>query len=171
MQSTNIHHVETRSESRTKQQDSRLLGAGMVLKRSCFLAALVAITAGSPLRSLADLPYVYSVENQGTNCTAPPLPSLPPPSTFTYFHPLPDPFCCANDPINLGGTRSTNFTDWECRRNEIKAQLETYEIGPKPAVNVATQVTASYSGGTTPGTTGTMIVRVTVGTNTLSLTN
>jgi len=116
-------------------------------------------------------PLVYSVENTGTNYPVPPLPALPPPSTFKQIQPLPDPFYWANDPLNKGGTASTNFSDWEHHRNEIKAQIEAYEIGPKPVVDIPTQVTATYTGGTTPGTSGTLRVTVTVGGNTLRLTN
>jgi hypothetical protein len=39
---------------------------------------------------------------------------------------LPDPFAM-ND-----GTRITTKTAWRCRRNEIKKDIEKYEIGPKP---------------------------------------
>jgi len=112
------------------------------------------------------LPFVYAIENTGTNYPPPPLPTL---ANSTSIGPLPDPFAWAAVP--LGQTRSTNFADWEHRRNEIAAQIENYEIGPKPAVDIASQVTASYSGGTTPGSSGTLTVHVTVGTNTLTLTS
>ena len=38
--------------------------------------------------------------------------------------PLPDPFMWSN-----GKGRSKNFRDWERRRNEIKAEIEYFEIG------------------------------------------
>jgi fibronectin type 3 domain-containing protein len=116
-------------------------------------------------------PVVYSAEFTGTNYTPPTLPTVPPVNVFPLIQPLPDPFTWVNDPLNKKGTRSINYYDWEHHRAEIKAELEAYEIGPKPAVNIPAQVTASYSGGTTPGTSGTLIVHVTVGTNTLNLTN
>ncbi len=121
----------------------------------CSIAVLVAVMIGMPSRSMADLPLVYDVENTGTNCPPPPLPPL---GSLPLVQPLPDPFLFAN-----GSGRSTNFVDWECRRNEIKAQIENYEIGTKPAVN-PTNITASY-------TNGTLTVKVTIGTNTLTLTS
>jgi len=39
---------------------------------------------------------------------------------------LPDPFAMNDD------TRIQSLDDWSCRRNEIKRDLEEYEIGPKP---------------------------------------
>jgi len=130
------------------------------------IAALVAVIVGMPFSSMADLPLVYAIENTGTNYPAPPLPTL---GNLPLIQPLPDPFAWAADPF--GSTRSTNFVDWEHRRNEIAAQIQNYEIGTKPAVDIPTQVTASYSGGTTPGTSGTLIVHVTANGHTLNLTN
>jgi hypothetical protein len=52
---------------------------------------------------------------------------------------LPDPFAM-ND-----GTRITSKADWTCRRNEIKKDLEKYEIGPKPE---PPEVEATLSGST-----------------------
>jgi hypothetical protein len=91
---------------------------------------------------MAQIPLVYSVENTATNYPAPPLPTL---ANCPFIQPLPDPFAWANDPF--GSTRSTNFSDWEHHRSEIKAQIENYEIGTKPAVDL-TNVSASYSGST-----------------------
>jgi hypothetical protein len=101
--------------------------------KTCFsMAALVVITVGIPFNSPAQVPpLVYDVENTGTNFAAPPLPVL---ANLPIIKPLPDPFAWANDPRNMGGTRSTNFTDWSHHRAEIKAQIENYEIGYKPPV-------------------------------------
>ena len=52
---------------------------------------------------------------------------------------LPDPFAM-ND-----GTRISSKADWQCRRNEIKKDIEEYEIGPKPE---PPQVEATLSGST-----------------------
>ncbi len=51
---------------------------------------------------------------------------------------FPDPFAM-ND-----GTRISSKSDWACRRNEIKKDIEKYEIGPKPEPPT---VEASISGG------------------------
>jgi len=84
------------------------------------------------------LPLVYPVEHTGTNCAPPPLPSL---VSLPFIQPLTDPFEWSNR-----SGRSTNFTDWKCRRAEIKAEIENYEIGTKPAVDLA-NVFASYAAG------------------------
>ncbi|MCL2207316.1 MAG: T9SS type A sorting domain-containing protein [Fibromonadales bacterium] len=54
-------------------------------------------------------------------------------------NPLPDPFAM-ND-----GTRIATKEQWACRRNEVKKDLEQYEIGPKPDPSTAT-VAATLSG-------------------------
>ncbi|HYG24862.1 MAG TPA: hypothetical protein VEH04_19005 [Verrucomicrobiae bacterium] len=100
-------------------------------------------------------PLVYSVEFTGTNFPAPPLPTL---ANLPIIQPLPDPFAWASDPLNMVGTRSTSFYDWSHRRAEIKAQVENYEIGPKPSVD-RTNVFASYNAIT--ATNGTLTVRIT----------
>ncbi|MBV9181894.1 MAG: hypothetical protein JO356_11335, partial [Acidobacteria bacterium] len=67
-------------------------------------------------------PLVYNVENSGANNQAvfPSFEQLP------IIRPLPDAFQF------FDGTRNTGFSSWERRRNEIKAAIEEYEIGPKP---------------------------------------
>lgn len=102
-------------------------------------------------------PIVYSVENTGADCPPPPLPSI---AKLPLIQPLPDPFMwSATNPTNWSYPtgRSTNFADWRCRRAEIKTEIENYEIGPKPAVDLQ-NVFAIYSG---TGTTGTLTVWVT----------
>jgi hypothetical protein len=63
------------------------------------------------------------VENGGAGCAEPALPPLEqlPPNAA-----LPDPFLSAN------GQRIGTKADWTCRRAEIAAQVQTYELGPKP---------------------------------------
>ncbi|GGF21112.1 T9SS type A sorting domain-containing protein [Hymenobacter cavernae] len=105
-------------------------------------------------------PLVYTVENTGGSCTAPPLPTF---EQLPTIQPLTDPFMWSD-----GRGRSTNFSDWECRRNEIKAEIENYEIGRRPSRPQT--ITASYVPGTTAGT-GTLTVNVTVNGKTLTLTS
>jgi hypothetical protein len=128
--------------------------AGNLVKSCGYIALVAAVTLGTAFRSMADVPLVYDVENTGTNCPAPPLPTF---GNLPFVVPLPDPFLWAD-----GSGRSTNFADWECHRAQIKAQIENYEIGPKPAVDPQS-VTASCSNGV-------LTVNVTVGVNTLTLT-
>src|SRR4051812_38157734 len=83
--------------------------AGVAMKTCCSIAALLMLTVGMTFNCLAAIPLVYDVENTGTNFPAPPLPIL---ANLPTILPLPDPFAWANDPRNMSGTRSTNFTDW-----------------------------------------------------------
>ena len=106
----------------------------------------------------AQIPYVYTIENTGAKFKSPKLPTI---DKLPLIAPLPDPFAWAEKP--LGSNRSTLFRDWEHHRAEIKAQIENYEIGLKPAVDPS-QVTASYSNGV-------LTVNVTVNGNTLVLTS
>lgn len=84
----------------------------------------------------ADIPLVYSVENTGASCQKPNLPS---PGSLPSVSKLPDPFAWSN-----GSGRISKFEDWECRRNEIKAEIENYELGQKP--NPPANVKATFSG-------------------------
>jgi hypothetical protein len=74
-----------------------------------------------------------SLENTGANCVGTAAPLL---SAQSHF--LPDPFAMHD------GTRIATKAQWECRRNEIKKDLEKYEIGTKPEPPT---VAATYSGG------------------------
>src|SRR5205085_8356884 len=64
--------------------------------------------------------------------------------------------------------RDTSFASWERRRNEVKASIEKYEIGPKPDCSDCT-ITASY---TPPaaGSTANGVLTVVVTRNGKSLT-
>jgi hypothetical protein len=76
------------------------------------------------------------VEDSGVDCARPPLPAANQLPTIVAH---PDPFLMAN------GTRITTRAEWTCRRAEIKAQVEEYESGPKPAVN-KDNVTGNFAG-------------------------
>ena len=82
------------------------------LKRVSLLFALSLLT----LFVSAQIPLVYNKENTGAAFVPPPLPTL---SELPVIDPLTDPFMWSD---NSG--RSTNFSDWERRRNEIKAEIE-----------------------------------------------
>jgi len=103
----------------------------------------------------AQIPTVYAKENTGAAFVPPPLPAI---NQLSVIDPLPDPFMWAS-----GRGRSTKFKDWERRRNEIKAEIEHYEIGIKP--NRPENITASYS-----NADSTLTVNVAVDTKTLTLT-
>ena len=74
------------------------------------------------------------VEFSGSNCSATSAGLLSAESPK-----LPDPFAMHS------GTRIAAKSDWTCRRAEIKADIEKYEIGPKPDASTAT-VKATLSG-------------------------
>ena len=92
------------------------------MKNNLLLTATAFMAIGCA--SFQQHPLVYEVENTGAA-----LPkieyvnpdNLPPCAT------LPDPFEWSD-----GSGRSTNFADWELRRNQIKSEIEFYEIGVKP---------------------------------------
>ena len=102
------------------------------MKVKCTIAVILMNLIAMGL--LAQIPLVYQVENTGAACTPPPLPAL---SQLPVIEPLTDPFVWSN-----GSGRSTNFSDWACRRNEIRREIENYEIGIKPAKPQT--ITASY---------------------------
>jgi hypothetical protein len=68
---------------------------------------------------------------------------------------LPDPFAMHD------GTRIASKAGWKCRRNEIKKDIEKYEIGPKPE---PPKVEASVSGST-------LNVKVTTSAGSITLTS
>jgi hypothetical protein len=74
------------------------------------------------------------VENSGADCAVPPLPSY---AALAANPKLPDPFTFMN------GTRLATKDQWRCRRAEIAAELEEYELGPKP--RRPSSVTASWA--------------------------
>ncbi len=104
----------------------------------------------------AQVPFVYNKENTGAAFTLPLMPTI---DRLPIIDPLPDPFNWSN-----GKGRSTKFRDWERRRNEIKAEIENYEIGIKP--NRPENIKASYS-----SIDSTLKVDVTVNGKTLTLTS
>lgn len=97
------------------------------------------------------LPLVYTVENLGADYPAPTFPDF---DHLPIVRPLPDPFQFFN------GKRDTSFKKWERRRNEIKASIEKYEIGPRPDGADCT-VTATFTPPVPPAQNGTLTVVVT----------
>lgn len=100
---------------------------------------------------IAQVPLVFDVENRiASGCVTTPGNT----NTSTTF--LPDPFTFTN------GGRVATFDDWTCRRNQIKSDIEQYEIGPKQPK--PSNITATYTGGR-------LTVTVTVNGQTLTLTS
>ena len=93
------------------------IGAGIILLLLLNMYVVLNSSAQPP-------PLVYDVENTGVDCTRPPLPTF---AELPIVEPLTDPFEWSD-----GSGRDTTFASWVRRRNEIKCEIENYEIGPKP---------------------------------------
>ena len=123
----------------------------MRIKLSLLLFLLNALVAVNLFAQ--KIPLVYTVENTGARF---PKPVLPDSSKLPFIEPLTDPFAWSD-----GRGRSVKFSDWSHRRAEIGAEIEHYEIGPKP--DRPDTITASYS-------RDTLTVNVTVNGKMLTLT-
>ena len=91
-----------------------------------------------------DIPRVYNVENTGADCA---LPSFLTVKDLPSIVRLPNPFAWASGAKGCekcGTGPISSFADWSCRRSEIKAQIENYEIGLKPP-RPAGGITATFS--------------------------
>ncbi len=99
-------------------------------------------------------PLVFDVENTGVDCTKPPLPTI---TELPVVEPLTDPFEWSD-----GSGRDTTYASWVKRRNEIKVEIENYEIGPKP--ERPDTINATFSNDT-------LKVHITVNGETLTLTS
>ena len=97
---------------------------------------MLLLTTQVVINSLAqEMPLVYDVENTGAGFPAPHMYTV---SELPSIQALPDPFKWAD-----GRGRISNFSDWRYRREEIKYQIEHYEIGEKP--DRPENITASFS--------------------------
>lgn len=113
------------------------------LLKACLLLATLSLMSAGAAGALgqentsneSSTPLVYSVENSGAKYAAPIFQAF---DRLPIIRPLTDPFRF------VGGPRDTSFANWERRRNEIKAAIERYEIGPKPDCSDCT-ITASYA--------------------------
>jgi len=138
----------------------------------CLGSALLAVTvqaSGDQGRAPHRAPpLVYDVENTGARFAAPAFPSF---EQLPIIRPLTDPFAFYGKGRHEP-RRDTHFSSWERRRNEIKAAVETYEIGAKPDCSDCT-ITANYvpAPPETPNAKGTLTVVVTRNGNSLTLTS
>jgi len=101
-----------------------------------------------------EMPLVYEVENTGADCSEPPLLSI---DSLPIIEALPDPFMWSD--TSLG--RITSCDDWRCRRAEIGALIEHYELGTKP--DPPSNLEASFTGDTL------LTVTIVEGVDTLTL--
>jgi hypothetical protein len=72
-----------------------------------------------------------------TSCSGGTVPLPASAGSLTADAKLPDPF------MTVDGTRITQAAQWACRRNEIAAQAQQYELGPKP--DKPASVTGAFS--------------------------
>ncbi len=119
-------------------------------------AATGGASATGGTTSNGTMPTVYTTENTGSNCTV--RTTFPAFSALTAVANLPDPF------LMESGTRISTKAEWECRRAEISAEIQHWELGTKPAPPSASNLTATYSGGN-------LSVTVTVGSKSVTLTS
>jgi (4-O-methyl)-D-glucuronate---lignin esterase len=137
----------------------------------CMGAALFAVAVLGSVRAQDSQipPLVYDVENTGAGYAAPVFPSF---EQLPIIRPLTDPFRFFSTGAGAPD-RDTRFSSWERRRNEIKAAIEKYEIGPKPDCSDCT-ITATYAppaAGAPANAKGTLSVVVTRNGNSLTLTS
>ena len=104
------------------------VGKGVEMKK----VVGVALVLGAFSVVSAQIPLNFNVENRGKDLGAKA-------GELKSNQKLPNPFEFHD------GSKVTKYDDWSKRRNEIKADIEKYEIGDKP---IPSDVTASYSGGT-----------------------
>jgi hypothetical protein len=122
-----------------------LTAASLLLTFIALPAVAQEVTTGD-----AKVPLVYKVENSGSKFPTPTFPAF---DKLPIVRPLPDPFVM-ND-----GKRDTTFANWEKRRNQIKAAIEKYEIGPKPDC-ADCKITASYVPAADANSKGTLTINV-----------
>lgn len=129
----------------------------MMRQSRCFIALLSMLLMANTVAGRETgtaVPLVYDVENTGSRFQAPPLPSI---DELPTVEPLTDPFLWSD-----GRGRIAGFKDWSRRRSEIKAEIEHYEIGEKPAR--PKHIKARYKDGT-------LSVEITRNGETLTLTS
>ncbi|MBO7143912.1 MAG: T9SS type A sorting domain-containing protein [Salinivirgaceae bacterium] len=121
------------------------------------LLGSLTLTASAQLAQVSPttIPLVYLTENTGASFAKPPKLTT---NQMESYSMLPDPFAWSD-----GSGRSEDFIDWEKRRNEIKAEVEYYEIGEKPEVD-RDDVDASFENGR-------LTVTIKVGENLATLTS
>lgn len=85
--------------------------------------ATISISSASDNDSNTDSNPAFAIENSTGHCNILPLPAL---SELAKIPQLPNPF------ITIDGTALTEKQQWPCRRAEIAAQAQHYELGNKP---------------------------------------
>lgn len=87
------------------------------------LIFLVTACSGDRDKSSYSTDFSFTVENRSSDCHQSELPGF---SGLNEISEMPDPF------LSMDSTRITSLADWRCRRAEIGAMAQTYELGKKP---------------------------------------
>ena len=145
--------------SRLHNRLGRVTGSVSLMLLLSMSTAAVRAFAQENTSADSTIPLVYGAENTGANFAAPNFPSF---AQLPIIRPLPDPFQFVD------GTRDTSFQSWERRRNEIKAAVEKYEIGPKPDCSDCS-ITAHYTPAAAGQNAGSLQVIVTRNGKSLTL--
>jgi hypothetical protein len=125
------------------------------MRKTVLLVTILCTIFALPIPIQAqDLPLVYTVEHTGTDC---PIPYMPTFEELPEVEGLPNPFMWSD-----GRGEISNYSDWKCRRAEIAAEIQHYEVGEKPGR--PEDIKASYANDT-------LTVEVTVNGETLTLTS
>ncbi len=101
-----------------------------------------------------EIPMVFAEEFTGSECAEPSLSAF---ANLPSIEQLPNPFEWSD-----GSGVVSSYEEWRCRRAEIKAELEHYEIGIKP--DRPENIQASFENGI-------LSIEVTVNGNSLTLTS
>lgn len=107
----------------------------MIMKKKIFTTMMLITCVFIAIGATPSL--VYNVENTGATCPAPVLPTV---DDLPSIVRLPNPFEWSD-----GSGVVSSFEDWTCRRAEIKAEIEHYEIGIKP--DAPENISATYADG------------------------
>lgn len=94
------------------------------MKKTRIILLVLVLNACASAISFAQMPFVYNSENTGADCKKP---NLLPFDKLPVIEALPDPFSWSD-----GRGQITKKDDWKCRRAEIAAEIQNYEIGTKP---------------------------------------
>jgi hypothetical protein len=87
---------------------------------------------------------IQAATDGAPGCAAPPLPDL---AALPAQPGLPDPFAFGD------GRRAVTRADWACRRAQLAAQIQHYELGPVPASAAGSERVQASVGGTGPDRT------------------
>ncbi|MCF0190873.1 MAG: hypothetical protein HUJ96_06380 [Marinilabiliaceae bacterium] len=120
-----------------------------MLKQTLLLSAIL---CGTGLTAQTAMPLVFDKENTAPTSTI----TMPDVDALPVCQTLPNPLV-----LSSTGKEASNLAEWEERRADIMAQIQHYEIGPKPTITPE-QLKARFEADT-------LVVDITVNNETLTL--